>query len=314
MLDIFYWNGELQRCGTEHLPAVRHRRLWIDATAITKEEAELLTKLFRLHTVTTHDLFLESVRVKVEEFPNYMICTFYGADIEDDKINITPLDFVFGHNFIITTHQKPIKNYETLKKEEETLKTLFIKGVPFLFHRLLDDEITNFVPVLGAIEDEIEKIDEGVAIKANSELLNRILNIKKKIVEIKKITFPQREHMSFLARRKYKFIPEHSQPYFRDVYDNTIWVSDVMETQRESIGTAFEVYMTSINNHMSEVMKVLSVIATIALPMTVISGIYGTNFLKLPGAKTANGFWIMMGLMGIMMIGMIIFFKKRKWF
>jgi len=315
MMDIFYLErGTLKIGKVKDLPKLKNKKIWIDITDITQHEADLLGKFFDLHNVTEDDLISSHGRIKVEQFPHYLFCTFYSVGKDSKKkIKLVPLDYVIGNKFLISAHRGELETYEKIKEDKDRLKRIMAKGVDALFHRLLDEEIDNFFPVLERLDDEIEEIDENLAIKASSELLSEILEIKKKIVEIKKITFPQREKISFLARKRYKFISEESQPYFRDIYDHSIRVSDIIENYRESISSTFDAYMTSVANSTNEVMKVLSIVATIALPLSVIAGIWGTNFFNLPGIKDADGFWIMIILMNIVVIVMLIFFKKRKW-
>ncbi|MBD3203008.1 magnesium and cobalt transport protein CorA, partial [Candidatus Woesearchaeota archaeon] len=149
--------------------------------------------------------------------------------------------------------------------------------------------------------------------KPEPETLAQILSLKREINKLKRSSFSQREKISLLAKSDYKFITKKSKPYFRDVYDHMIRVSDSIENHRDSLSEAFNAYMSAVSNNMNEVMKVLSIIATIALPLTVISGIYGTNFIHLPGSKLYFGFWIMIFFMIIMVFAMIFYFKKRKW-
>ena len=314
MLDILYYDGSLKRCDIDNLPLVKHKKIWIDAIDINGEEVNFLANLFRLHEVSKEDIGLSHGRIKIEEFPHYMFCTFYGLEKYGNEVQLIPIEFVIGHNFIITAHKKNFGTYERIKNRKDIVEKLFVKGVSFIFHSLLDEELDNFIPILQEIDEEIESINSSVAIKAKTKELNRLLFLRKKVIEIRRVSLPQREKISFLSRRDYKFLPHHSQPYFRDLYDEAIRIEDKVDSQREMLSSTFEVYMTSINNHMSEIMKVLSIIATIALPLTVISGVYGTNFINLPGSKTPEGFWFMMIIMGIVMIGMILFFKKRKWF
>jgi magnesium transporter len=224
------------------------------------------------------------------------------------------LDYVIGDNFLITNHKKEIESYNILKNDKERLGNLFRKGNVFLFHKLLDLEVDNYFPVLEKIDDLIETIEEEVTKNPNPKLLKQILKLKRKIVSVKKITLPQREKISFLAKNNYKYITKKAIPYFRDVYDHSIKVSDTIDNYREAVGNTFDAYMSAISNNMNEVMKVLSIIATIALPLTVISGIYGTNFTNLPGSSFVYGFWIMIFGMVLLSVFMIYHFKKKKWF
>lgn len=317
MIDIFYFDKGVKKGNIKDLARLKNKKIWIDATDVKRHEADLLRKTFELHPVTEEDLLLSHGRIKVEQFPNYLFCTFYSIEETKSKkrVKLLVMDYVIGNNFIISTHKKEFESYERLKKEKDKLAKLFKEGVESIFHKLLDEQIDEFFPVLEVLDDEIEELDEKIAtMHSDPELLTEILEAKRKIVEIKKITFPQREKISFLAKRRYKFIPESSHPYFRDIYDQAIRVSDVVENYRESIGSTFDAFMTSVANSTNDIMKVLSIIATVALPLTVISGIYGTNFLNLPGSKDGNGFWIMVLLMAIMVVGMMIFFKRRRWF
>lgn len=313
MIDVFYFDKKIKKGDFKSIGKLKGKRIWIDITDIKKEESEVISKYFNLHPLSKEDLINLPMRIKVEEFPDYLFCVFYGI-LDDKQLSLSGLDFVIGKNFLITNHKKRINSFEELKKNPDILENVMKKGVDFLFHKLLDKEIDNFSPVLERIDDEIEHIEENVARKARPHLLKKILAIKRHIVLIKKVTMPQREKISFLAKNEYKLLSKNTIPYFRDVYDHAIRVSDQIENYREAIGNTFDIYMSSVSNNMNEVMKVLSIIATIALPLTVISGIYGTNFSNLPGQGFYYGFWIMILLMILMSVGMILFFKKKGWF
>ena len=313
MIDIFYYENGVKKGKVADLAKLKNKQIWIDITNISKDERILVQKAFDLHPLTAEDLFSSNIRVKVEEFPNYLFCVFYGIRYTK-SIEMFELDYIIGDNFVITNHKKDIESYKNLKNDKERLDTLFKKGNVFLFHKLLDNEVDNYFPVLEKIDDLIENIEEEVTRNPNPKLLSRILKLKRQIVVIKKITLPQREKISFITKDDNKYITKKAIPYFRDVYDHSIKVSDSIDNYREAVGNTFDAYMSAISNNMNEVMKVLSIIATIALPLTVISGIYGTNFTTLPGSGFAYGFWVMIFAMILLSVFMIHYFKKRKWF
>ncbi len=313
MIEIFFYENGVQRAKISDLKNIKNKQLWIDITDISEEEKELIQKTFELHPLTAEDLFNSNIRVKVEEFPHYLFCVFYGIT-SLESIEMVELDYIIGDNFLITNHKKDIESYNKLKNDEEKLSELFEKGNIFLFHKFLDKEVDNYFPALEKIDDLIETIEEEIIKKPKPELLSRTLNLKRQIVEIKKITLPQREKISFLAKNDYKFISKNAIPYFRDIYDHSIKVSDSIDNYRESVGNTFDAYMYAVSNSINEVMKVLSIIATIALPLTVISGIYGTNFTNLPGSSFIYGFWLMIFIMILLSVSMILYLKKRKWF
>lgn len=313
MIEIFYFDKTVKKGAAKDLNKLKNKQLWIDATNITKKEVDLIKETFSLHPLTAEDLYKFNVRIKVEEFPSYLFCVFYG--IKKTKIiELVELNFIIGNNFLITNHQKEVESYSLLKNNQERLENLFRKGNDFLFHRLLDLEIDNYPPVLETIDDQIENIEEKATKQPKPELLTKILKLKRLLVQIKKVVFPQREKISFLAKNEYEFLSKKAVPYFRDIYDNSIRVSDAIDNYREAISNTFDAYMSAVSNSMNEVMKVLSIIATIALPLTVISGIYGTNFAVLPGSGFAYGFWVMISGMFLLSVVMIYYFRRKRWF
>ena len=313
MIELFYYDKTVKRGNIKDLDKLKDKKIWIDVTNITKEEADLLKTSFNLHPLSTEDLLNQGIRIKVEEFSEYLFCVFYGIK-KEKSIELKELDFILGNNFVISNHKKEIETFTELKNNSEKLGQLFEKGVDFIFHRLLDKEVDNFFPVLEDIDDKIEEIEEEVTKRAKPELLQKILKMKRMIVLIKKSVLPQREKIGFLAKNDYKFISKKAIPYFRDIYDHAIRVSDSIDNYREAVSGTFDAYMSAVSNNMNEVMKTLSIIATIALPLGVISGIYGTNFAILPGQNFAYGFWIMLlGMFSVIGV-MMIFFKKRGWF
>lgn len=313
MIEIFYYKDGVKKADLNSLEKLKDEKLWIDVSGLTHEETHKIGKIFELHPTTQEDLFKSNVRIKVEDFDNYLFCIFYG--IKNNKLmEMYELDFVLGKNFLISNHKKPVESFEELKKDKERLESIFKKGEDFLLHELLDREIDNYFPLLESVDDEITRIDELVSKKPKPRVLSELLKLKRHVVIIKRRVFEQREKVSFLAKREYKFISRSTVPYFRDAYDNTIRVSDSLDNSRELIANCYEVYMSTMSNNMNEVMKVLSIIATVFMPLTVISSIYGTNFLTLPGAHNPYGFWIMIIGMFLLSGTLLLIFKKRGWF
>lgn len=308
MLDIFSFDkGKLSK--EDSLDNLDSKKVWIDITSPDNDEAARLGKFFNLHPLTIEDLLHANTRIKVEEFSNYVFCVFY--ELRNVR-ELSELDFILGRDFIITNHRKSIKTFEALKHNKDKLENLFTRGNDFLFHKLLDLVVDNYLPVLERLDDEIDSVEEKVTQKPDPESLKKILKIKRSIIHIKKTALPQREKISYLL--KTNFISRKAIPYFRDIQDHAIRIADIIDNSREAASNTFDVYMTAVSNRMNEVMKTLSIIATIALPLTVISGIYGTNFVNLPGQDAYYGFWIMLLGMVLLSAGIIYFFKKRNWF
>ncbi len=314
MIEILYYDNGLKKGKVADLNKLKNYKKWIDITDITKEEKDLVQKTFNLHPLTAEDLINPNIAIKIEEFPDHILSIFYGIKKNKTSFDLIEIDFILGNNFLITNHKIPIDSFEKLKTENKILRSVFTKSIDFLFHQTLDVEVDNYFPILNVTDDLIEKLEEKVTKKPKPELLQQILILKRKIVLIKKTVMPQREKISLLTRSNNKFISNKAVPYFRDIHDHAIRVADIVDDYREAVGGTFDSYMSAVSNNMNEVMKILSIFATIALPLGVISGIYGTNFDIIPGQHIPYGFWFMIFLMLLVIAAMIYMFKRRNWF
>lgn len=315
MLRIFVLkNDHVEEVRLEDLPLVKALPLWIDAEKITQAEVNILQQEFNLHQLTVEDILKQQTRIKVEEFPDYLVCVFFSLkEGRKKQLLAVEYDFVLGKNVLISSHLLPSISCRYLQEHLEALQKLLKRGPDFVFHKLLDSEMGHLFTIVDRLDYDVEQLQEKATRRPSQALLRSILNLKKEITRIKRITLPQREKMSYLAKNDYPFISKKAVPYFRDVHDQAIRVSDLVDGYRESINNTFDLYMSSVSNSMNEVMKMLSIIATIALPLTVVSSIYGTNFGVLPGSGSKYGFWVMIGVMVIAVLLQVRYFKKRKW-
>lgn len=312
MLEIYYYDNGVKKARVEQLPMLKKKQLWIDVQRMTKKESEILKSVFDLHPLTVEDLSKTHTRIKVEEFSHYLFCVFYGVR-NDNGLELMELDFILGENFLISNHYYNIKDYEDLKENKEQLAELFRSGNDFIFHYLLDTQVDNYFPVLDEIDVQLDHIEEKVTKSIDPEIVKKILQLKRLILLVKKAALPQREKLSFLQLNGSKRISHKALPYFRDIYDHSIRVCDYIDSHRESVASTFEFYMSAVNNNTNEVMKMLSIVATIVLPLTVISSIYGTNFSNLPGAQFHYGFWVMVLMMFVVSGMMLHYFYKKGW-
>ena len=314
MITIFYYDKKLKTLefSKKNLLRVKNKPVWIDVEKGTKDHYNIIREVFDLHPLTVEDVMLKPTHVKVEEFPNYLLVVLKGISSED-TVRLTEVDFVIGKNWLITNHHGPRSSVQKLMEDEEKLVKLLRKGVDFVMHRLIDVEVDNYMPVISQFDEQIEKLEEEAVKKPDQSIMQKILKLKKRLGEIKKSSFPQREIIGLLARREYKYISKKAEAYFRDVYDHTIHISNTIAHQREAINGTFDVYMSSLSNNMNEVMKMLSIIATIMLPLTFITGVYGMNFLFLPASKHPFGFWGIIIFMAALAAFMLVLFRRKRW-
>ncbi|MBN1275361.1 magnesium/cobalt transporter CorA [Candidatus Woesearchaeota archaeon] len=313
MIELYYLDaGTLRKGSANDIPALGKRPHWVDCTSITLVEAELLKTTYGLHPLTEEDLVHQRTRIKVEDFPGYLFCVFYG--IRNGKsYELHEMDFVLGSRFLITNRKKELSSYVSLKKDGERLAQLLRRGSDFLMHKLLDNEVDNYFPVLESIDKHIERIDEQVTQHPERETLREILSLKKQIVRVKRACISQRDKAAVLAKGDTLFISKKAVPYFRDINDHLVRITDAVDSYREAIGSTFDIYLSSVSNRMNEVMKVLTIFAAIFIPLTFLAGIYGMNFDYLPGLHWRYGYFALWGIFLLVGGGMLYYFKRKRW-
>lgn len=313
MLDIFILEaGKVRKIAPEELSKHKDKPLWVDVTEMTKEERTLLKETFKLHPLTAEDLYHPRTRIKIEHFDEHVLCIFYGL-AKNKKLETVEIDGVIGKTYVITNHRRKLFSISLLKTDEEKIAKLLGKGPARVYHKVIDTEVDEYFPIIEKLEKELDKIEQAVLDRPTTRLLHAIQERKKDANMVRRMSLQQREKFGQLAKEETHFIPKKALPYYRDVHDHSIRAADDIESYRERISSVFETYLSSVSNDTNEVMKVLSIIATIALPLTVIGGIYGTNFATLPGSTWPYGFWAMIGAMLLLVAGMLLYFRRKRW-
>lgn len=309
MIEIFALNGKAERVDKKIASIKKGKRVWINLVKPLKEEIEELKPL-NIHPTTQEDLRKPHQRPKIDEFDNYLYIVIYGLDKKFKRIQ---LGFLIGNNFLITTAPGEYESFKELQEDKEKLTKFLIKGPDFLLHHFIDKIVDNYFPVLDGIDEEIERLEKELFEKQERALVNRLFDLRKEIIQIRKVIAPQRDRIGFLARMDTPFISKEATLYFRDVYDHMVRVTDAIENYRELITSTQEAYLTIVSNKLNEVMKVLTVIATIILPLTLVVGWYGMNFSYMPELEWQYGYPMVMGLSFLIFFGMVFYFKKKGW-
>jgi magnesium transporter len=187
------------------------------------------------------------------------------------------------------------------------------KGADTLLHIVVDSLVDNYLPVLDVMDYRISNIETQIMKNPNQNILNNIFTLKKEVLNLRRFIAPQRDTVNFLSKEEYPFIHPKTRVYFRDVYDNMIFINDTIDTYRDVLNSALDVYISTVSNKTNEIMKVLTMIATIVMPLTLIAGIYGMNFKHMPILEWEYGFISISVIMAILGLGMIMYFKRKEW-
>ncbi|MCI0541925.1 MAG: magnesium transporter CorA family protein, partial [Verrucomicrobiales bacterium] len=238
-----------------------------------------------------------------------------GASLADaDQGVVTQLSTVLSDKLLITHHTEPLEEVENLRsflfKHEEQAG----RGPDYLFHLILDAMIDSFAPVVDRLHGELEAIEDLVFSRPTPDLLQRLIALKRLVIVLRKTTMYEREVLVRMTRGDFSQIDEREIAYYRFVYDHVVRFTEMIEGAREMIGDLMQLHLSATSNKMNEIMKVLAMISTILLPMTVISGFYGQNFAELPDWHMKWGWLMTLGAMLAFGGGAVAFFKWRRWF
>jgi len=290
---------------------------WINVTGI--HDVEIIKKIgkyFRLHPLLLEDVVSATQRPKLEEFDNDLFITLKMLyfNSKKNKIKIEQVSLVVGNGFVISFQEDAEDVFNLIRKRiREGGGRIRNAKSDYLTYTLIDSIVDNYFVVLEKIGDKIEDMEGKIFSEANNDVLNSIYKMKRELIVLRKSVWPLREVISAFQRGELKYIERDTAAYVRDVYDHTIQVIDTLETYRDMLSGMQDLYMSISGNKMNETMKVLTIIATIFIPLTFIAGIYGMNFNFMPELGYKYSYFIILGIMSIVASVMIFYFKRKKW-
>ncbi|MBS1487062.1 MAG: magnesium/cobalt transporter CorA [Bacteroidetes bacterium] len=288
---------------------------WINLDGL---EVNLINKIgghFSLHSLLLEDITSEHPP-KVEEYDDYLFFTLKMLyRIENDKIDYEQISFVLGHNYLLSFQEKEGDMFgsfrERIRLDQGRVRK---KKADYLLYRLTDIIVDNYYAVLENIGQQIEQIEEQIYQSPTGQEFRNIQRLKKELIFLRKALYPLRDAMNKLVRDDSGFIDPSNARFFSDVYSHIVHLIDSLDTYKDLTSGLMDIYINTLNTRMNEVMKVLTVISTIFIPLTFIVGVYGMNFEFMPELHWRYSYPIVWGGMALIMAGMIFYFKRKKWF
>jgi magnesium transporter len=294
--------------------------LWVSLeTATDTEINEILRDVFQFHPLAIEDCQSPGFQVaKIDDFSEYIFIITHALNFqaEDEDQTTRELDLFLGNNFVVTCYSDPqmpaiVKTWDQIQKDGRIARF----GPDFLCHTILDNIVDEYLPILDTMESEVEWLEDSVIEKPTPETLHRLLRIKHQIMALRRIISPQREVMNRLSRDEFPgIIDAQSLIYFRDIYDHLVRFQDLADVLRDIVSGALDIYLNSTSLRLNEIMKALTIVSTVFLPLSFITGAFGMNFLHIPGASSQLGFYITCALLIVLGALMLFYFKKRRWF
>lgn len=290
---------------------------WLDLGIADLPQLAPLQGLLPGHPLNWEDAGKPNQRPKIDERGDHLFLVFRGLDDARprlaEQLQTHQLAVFLGSNYLLTIHSGPIRSIELAQARLDREPELFQKGPDALLHAILDDLIDRFAPHVEAWENEMDRLLTSALERPRQSVMGRILAVRKHLVKLRRLALGQREILGQLLRQHQGHIQTSQLPYFQDVHDHLTTLVDASETLRDSVSIAVDVYLNSVNNRLNEIMKILTVMSAIMLPLTLISGIYGMNFLKMPGLAHPYGFFWVLGGMALIAISMLIYFRRSRW-
>ncbi|MBI2165547.1 MAG: magnesium/cobalt transporter CorA [Chloroflexi bacterium] len=306
----------LEEEGIRQVFEAREGLLWVDVSGTTAEDGHFLARVFHFHPLAIEDCVGPRIHSpKLDDFADYLFIVVHGVNYEarSEVVETAELCIFLGPNFVVSTHRAPLLSIDQVGRLVELDGRPMRRGTAFLGHALMDGLVDSVLPTIDRMSEVGEQIEEEVVFSPRQPTLEAILRLKRSSLHIHRVMAPQREIVNRLSRGDFPLVKGEAQMFYRDVYDHIIRIEDLNQSLRDMAESALATYLSSVANRQNETMKLLSMVAAIFLPLTLLAGIYGMNFENMPELKWTWGYFAVLGFMGAVILGLTTWFWARRW-
>ena len=288
---------------------------WINIDGLDANLIEDVGGIYGLHPLIQEDILNTDQRPKIEDFGDYIYIVFKNFHNQDNgNLPSEQLSIILGNNFVLSFTERQTALFEPIRERLRSNKGRIRKaGADNLAHAIMDNVVDNYFFVLEEMEERIEYLEDELLTQTTPANLQSIHTLKRKLIVLRKSLWPLREAVSALERSESPLITGSTHIYFKDIFDHVIAIIDTVETFRDMLSGMLDIYLSAVSNRLNTVMKVLTIIATIFMPLTFMAGVYGMNFKNMPELEWRFGYFGVLGIMLGIAIGMLFYFKKKKW-
>lgn len=289
---------------------------WLDVQGLGREDVlRRVAKLFDLHALTIADVVNVPQRPKTEAHENYIVNIGSMARFDDEgEVDLEQLSVVWGKNFVITFQERHGDILDPVRERIRLGKGPIRKSnSDYLAYAIIDTTVDAFFPIFEQIGERLETLEDKIVYEPSHEALQEVYHTKRELLQLRRSIWPQREAISSLTREEMPFVDKSTRVFFRDTYDHLVQIIDVLETYRELAASFMDVYLSSLSNRMNEVMKVLTIMGSIFIPLSFVAGVFGMNFEYMPELKLRwayPAFWVFIIATAS---GMLLYFRKKGW-
>ena len=286
---------------------------WIDVDGIHDASIiEEIGKKFDIHILVMEDIMNSTSRPKVEFFDDYAFITvkMLELDPKTKRLEVEQLSLIVGQKYLLMFQERSGDSFDQIRERIKTAKgKVRTKDAFYLPYLILDVVIDNYISVSETFSQQIENLEKSVLSRPGEFTLHRILNLRKELIDFKRSIDPMKEAINSMTRE----LDEDMAKYYRDLHDHIIYESENLVMYREMITNLLDLYHSNLGMRMNQVIKVLTIITTIFVPLTFIVGVYGMNFDNMPELHTQNGYYWVLGIMGALVVAMVVYFARKKW-
>jgi magnesium transporter len=309
---------------TEHRPALDAALLdpasravvWVDLAKATADELKILSDVFHFHPLAVEDAIAKRHHPKIEQYDGYLYLILHGIDFRASQHRFAThdTDFFLGPNYLVTIHDGQTRTIPEVHDQCVRNARLLAEGPAALLHRIVDGMVDHYRPEVEKLEKKLERLERAVFDHPDENAMPEILELKRDITSLRRVTLPQRDAVARLARREFSLISDEMAYRFRDVFDHLVRLSDEGLMFQDRIASLLDAHLANVSNRLNRVMKVLTVITTIFMPLTLLTGLYGMNVQlpHLPGGDSAQ-FWWIGGIMVATLVIMLGMFRRMRW-
>jgi magnesium transporter len=290
--------------------------VWVDLAAPSIPEGLILSDTFNFHRLSVEDAMSSRQYPKAEAYDGYLYVILHGIHYEKGEHSFAThdIDFFIGPNYLVTVHDGDSGTILELRDHAVRNPKILGEGPVSLLHRIVDGMVDSYRPEIDKLEDRIDDLEKQIFDQPNPVLVRRILDEKRQIAGLRRIITPQRDVVNRLARRDFVDISTEMSFRFRDVYDHLVRVADDVLIFQDRITGMLDAHLSNVSNRLNEVMKVLTIVSTILMPLTLLTSVYGMNvpLPPFPGGERAQ-FWWLFGIMLAIAVAMLAMFRRKRW-
>ncbi len=294
------------------------KNFWINLGGLKKADIDRICEHFGIHPLIAEDILSSGQRPKMDELNSLIFCllNMLYLNKEFSSVESEQISIVLGSNFVLSFQEDATRDVFDLLRQKIKIAGSKVRDnkADYLFYSLIDLIVDNYFVVMEKLGEKIEDLEEDIVHRADTKTLAKINFLRKEMIFLKRNISPVREMINGILRSETALIEEKTERYFKDIYDHIVQANELAENYRDMMINLQDLYLSNVNLKMNEVMKVMAVVTCLLAPATVIGGIFGMNFIRIPWLHNPNGFFIAVGLMLIIPVWMIWIFKKRGWF